>query len=87
MSASTHAFERQRLVSFQLTQQQTEQLAPIVLDAASKHKNVLFISVVVPFWSSVFGTTVWDLQVIVVPARIGHKILKLIGPREGAVDK
>jgi hypothetical protein len=75
------------IVRLELTAQQTEQLAPIVLDAASKHENVLFISVVVPFWSPVFGTTVWDLQVVVVPARIGHKILKLIGPREGAVNK
>ena len=60
--------ERGRVVRLQLTPEQAAQLAPLALDAASKRQNVLFISVVVPFWLPDEGAAVWELQATRVPA-------------------
>jgi hypothetical protein len=66
------------VVCIQLTEQQAERMAPLVQKAAAQHKNVLFFALDVPFWQN--EAIVWELQATVIPARIGHKILKLVWP-------
>jgi hypothetical protein len=72
-----------RVVRLELTPQQTEQLAPLLQQAAADSENVLFFAVAVPFWRS--GTTIWELQTTVISARIGHKIIKLVDSRKKEV--
>jgi hypothetical protein len=68
----------QKVVRLQLTPEQSEQLAPLALDAASNRQHILFVATVVPFWSPDEEATVWELQTTVIPAKIGHKVKKLI---------
>jgi hypothetical protein len=72
-------FEAQRnVIKLELTPGQTKQLAPLVIDAAGNRENVLFVAAAVPSWSPKDGETIWELQVVTLPAKIGHKIVKLI---------
>jgi hypothetical protein len=73
-----------RVVRLELTAQQTEQLGPLVQQAAADRKNLIFFAVVVPFWRD--GTTIWELQTTVIPARIGHKIIKLVASQKKEVS-
>jgi hypothetical protein len=66
------------VIKLALTLGQTEQLTPLVREAAGNRENVLFVATAVPFWSPQDGETVWELQVVSLPAKIGHKIVKLI---------
>jgi hypothetical protein len=68
----------QKVIRLKLTPEQAEQLTPLAIDAASSRQNVLFIATVVPFWSPGEEATVWELQTTVMPAKIGHKVKKLI---------
>jgi hypothetical protein len=70
------------IVRIQLTAEQGEELAPLVHQAAANPKNLLFFALAVPFWRE--DATVWELQTIVIPASIGHKIIKLVRPQKGA---
>ena len=63
------------VVRLELTLEQAEQLAPLVMHGAES-KNTVFFAVTVPF-SSETGT-VWEFQVVEIPAKIGHKVLKLV---------
>jgi hypothetical protein len=65
-------------VRLRLSYDHAEQLAPLAIDAAQEHKNVLLIASVVPFWSPQNDGTTWELQVVMVKAAIGYKIAKLI---------
>lgn len=66
-----------RVTTIALTDQQAEQLSTLVIAAAASRQNVLF-SVAVPEWPAERGETIWLLQAIAVPARIGHKVRKLL---------
>jgi hypothetical protein len=66
------------VIKLELTPGQTEQLTPLAIEAAGNRENVLFVAGAVPFWSPQNGETVWKLQVVTLPAKIGHKIVKLI---------
>ena len=70
------SFDSKRLIRLQLLPEQVEGLAPLVTHG-SESKNTLFFAVTVPF-SCPSGVT-WEFQVVEIPAKIGHKILKLIG--------
>lgn len=78
MSVSTHASS---VVRLELTVQQTEQLVPLVRRAAAEGNNALFLALVVPFWRN--RTTIWELQTVIIPARSGHKIIKLVESQKG----
>jgi hypothetical protein len=65
------------IIRLRLTDEQAAQLAPLVTEAAKHHENVLFTAVALPFWAPDEGT-IWDLQTVTLPARIGNKIVKLI---------
>ncbi len=78
MSESTHALER--VVRLELTAQQAQQIAPLVQRAAANGNNVLFFALAVPFWQQ--DAIVWELQTTRIPARIGHKIIKLVSSTE-----
>ena len=67
---------QQQVIRLQLTQEQAEELAPLAIQAARNHQNVLFVAVTVPFWSE--QGTVWEFQVVEIPARIGQKVVKLV---------
>jgi hypothetical protein len=64
------------IVRLRLTAEQANQLAPIVKCAATCRQNVLFVALCAPFWNG--DGAFWELQTTVIPARIGHKIRKLI---------
>jgi hypothetical protein len=66
------------VIKLKLTPGQIEQLTPLVIEAAGNRENVLFVAAAAPSWSAQDAETVWELQVVLLPARIGHKILKLI---------
>jgi hypothetical protein len=57
---------------------QVDQLAPLVIKAGLERKNVLFVTSVVPSWSTEEGDTDWELQVVTVSAPLGSKIVRLI---------
>ena len=78
MSVNTRASS---IVRLQLTAKQTEQLAPLVQQAATESKNVLFVAVAVPFWRN--DATIWELQAVLVLAQIGQKITKLVALQKG----
>jgi hypothetical protein len=67
-----------KVVRVALTPGQVEQLAPLAIKAGLERKNVLFVTSVVPSWSTEKGQTVWELQVVTVSAPIGSKIVRLI---------
>jgi hypothetical protein len=75
---ASHFEAQPNVIKLPLTPGQTEQLAPLAIEAAGNRENVLFVAAAVPFWSPKDGETVWELQVISLPAKIGHKILKLV---------
>lgn len=79
MSASNCASS---VVRLELTPRLAEQLAPLVQQAAAESKNLLFFAVAVPFWRN--DATIWELQTVVVSARIGHKIIKLVDSQKGS---
>ena len=70
--------ETPSVVCLQLSLDQARQLAPLAIEATRSGENVLFVAVALPFWSQDLGAVVWEFQAIKSPARIGHKILKLI---------
>ena len=72
------------IVRVELTTVQTEQLAPLVQQAAAESRNSVFISTAIPFWRN--GATVWELQVTLIPARIGYKISKLVDLGKGGIN-
>jgi hypothetical protein len=69
--------EASEIVQICLTPEQAEVLAPFVLATGAKRENAIF-AVVVPEWSAEPGETTWQLQAIVAPAKVGHKIKRLI---------
>lgn len=69
------------IVRLRLTAEQANQLAPIVKCAATSGQNVLFVALCAPFWNE--DGTFWDLQTTLIPARIGHKIIKLVRSQKG----
>ena len=73
-------FEQQcsKVIRLQLTPDQADQLAPLAIDAARSHQNLLFVATVMPFWSQEEAATIWELQTTAIPAKIGHKLKKLI---------
>jgi hypothetical protein len=66
------------VIRLRLTAEQTEQLTPLALQAASRHENVIFFAVNVPSWSAEDGATVWQLQIVTMAAKLGAKVKKLI---------
>jgi hypothetical protein len=64
------------VIRLQLTPAQAELLSPLVLGAARRHENVIFIAVTAPLRSQEELT--WHFQVITAPAQLGQKIKKLI---------
>lgn len=78
------ATERPQVIRFQLTQQQIDQLAPLVIDAGLNRQNVLFVASVVPFWSVEDQETFLDLQTVKLPSKIANKIVKLIRENSGS---
>jgi hypothetical protein len=69
---------RTKVVHLELTNLQVDQLAPLVIEASGKRENVLFICAAVPFWSREEAATIWEFQVVTIPARIGERLKKLI---------
>jgi hypothetical protein len=69
--------EGSEILQIRLTPEQAAVLSPLVIAAAAKRENAIF-SVVVPAWSVEAGETIWQLQAIVAPAKVGHKIKRLI---------
>jgi hypothetical protein len=67
-----------KVVRLSLTAAQVEQLAPLAIAAGLERKNVLFVTSVVPSWSTQKGETVWELQVLKISAPLGSKIVRLI---------
>jgi hypothetical protein len=65
-------------VRLALTPSQVEQLAPLAIKAGLERKSVLFVTSVVPSWSTEEGETDWELQVVTVSAPLGSKIVRLI---------
>lgn len=70
--------QHSKVIRLKLTSEQGAQFAPLAIEASSARQNVLFIASVVPFWSPKENETVWELQVIKVPAYVGYKIAKLV---------
>jgi hypothetical protein len=60
------------IIRIKLTDEQSGFLAPLVLAAASRHENVVFLATAAPSQDE------WHLQVITAPATLGQKIKKLI---------
>ena len=67
-----------KVVRLSLTADQVDQLAPLAIAAGLERKNVLFVTSVVPSWSTKEGETDWELQVVTVSAPLGSKIVRLI---------
>jgi hypothetical protein len=65
------------IIRLSLSAEQAQQLAPLVHRAASQGENMLFLSVAVPYRSRQ-EEIVWSLEVVLIPARLGAKIKKLI---------
>jgi hypothetical protein len=57
---------------------QARQLAPLVHRAAERRENVIFFAVAIPFWSLEEQSVVWELQVKIIPAKLGEKVKKLV---------
>jgi hypothetical protein len=66
------------VIRLRLTPDQFQQLAPLVLEGARNHQNVIFLAVTVPSWSPEEGSTVWDMEVITITAELGLKVKRLI---------
>jgi len=64
------------IVRLKLTTQQAEQIVPLLQRASAREQNLLFVAAVVPFWHD--GALVWEWQLTLIPAQIGHKIRKLV---------
>ena len=69
------------IIRLKLTAEQASQLAPLATRAAASRQNVLFVALCAPFWNG--DGTFWDLQTTLIPARIGHKIIKLVRSQKG----
>jgi hypothetical protein len=67
-----------KVVRLSLTAAQVKQLASLAIAAGLERKNVLFVTSVVPSWSTQKGETVWELQVLKISAPLGSKIVRLI---------
>jgi len=67
-----------KVVRRSLTAAQVKQLASLAIAAGLERKNVLFVTSVVPSWSTQKGETVWELQVLKISAPLGSKIVRLI---------
>ena len=66
------------VVRLTLTPEQASQLSTLVLTAARNHQNVIFLAVTVPSWLPEEGSTVWEMEVVSLPATLGQKFKKLI---------
>jgi len=66
------------VVQVPLSAEQSRQLAPLVHRAAERRENVIFFAVAIPFWSLQEQSVVWELQVKIIPAKLGEKIKKLV---------
>jgi hypothetical protein len=73
------------IVRLMLTSQQAAQIAPMLERASACERNVLFVAAAVPFWRD--GALVWEWQLTLIPAKIGHKIVKLIRPWKGGAGQ
>jgi len=72
------------VVCLQLSPEQAKQLAPLAIEGARNGQNILFISTIVPFWSSSESATPWEFQVVRIRAKAGQKVIRLI--REAATN-
>jgi hypothetical protein len=60
------------VIRIKLTDEQSGFLAPLVLAAASRHENIVFVATAAPSQGD------WHLQVITAPATLGQKLRKLL---------
>jgi hypothetical protein len=65
------------VIRFPLTSEQAGLLAPLALEAATNHQNMILFSVPVPFRSQQ-EEIIWELQTVTLSAKLGQKILTLI---------
>ena len=73
------------IVRLKLTTQQAEQIVPLLKRASTCERNALFVAAAVPLWCD--GALVWEWQLTLIPAQIGHKIVKLIRPWKGGLGQ
>jgi hypothetical protein len=71
------------LIRLQLTPEQTDQLAPIVIEAAGRRQNVLFVAAAVPFWSRQDEANDFTIKFKTISARIVEELNRLVQMGDG----